>query len=162
MMYKLAAVKKKSQEAAARKRVNRQLGSSILGAATLTGPIPGMIMGYNDGQAVGHPAVGALLGSAAVNGAVAKDTGVSTLGTSIGQSAKDYGLLGAGLGAITGLAGGGMHGGLPGAIGGALAGGVAGGALGAGGGAASGAISHGIGHMFGSDQSSRYKHRKHR
>ena len=161
-MYKLAAVKKKSHEAAARKRVNRQLGGSVLGAATLTGPIPGMVMGYNDGKTVGHPAVGALLGSTAVNGAVAKDSGISTLGTSIGHNAKDYGLLGAGLGAIGGLAGGGMQAGLPGAIGGALAGGVVGGALGAGSGAAGGAIAHGMGHMFGNDQSSRYKHRKHR
>ena len=153
MLYKLAANKKKLQDDAAL-RADREAKGAAAGLATLTGPIPVMALGYYDGKKVGHPVVGTLLGSTGVNGAVAKDTGVSTLGASIRQNSKNYGMIGAGLGAITG----GIQGGVPGVIGGAIGGGLTGSMLGG----AHGAVSHGLGHLLGSDQSHRYKKRKKR
>ena len=55
----------------------------------------------NFGKSVGHSSVGSYLGAAGVNGAVAKDTGVSTLGTTVKQGTKTYGAIGAGVGALT-------------------------------------------------------------
>ena len=152
MLHKIAASKRKAQENAAL-RADREAKGTALGMVTATGPIPAMVLGYHDGKKVGHPVVGTLLGSTGVNGAVAKDTGISTLGTSVRQNSKNYGMIGAGLGAIAG----GVQGGVPGVIGGAIGGGITGSMLGG----AHGALSHGAGHLLGSNQSHRYrKHKK--
>ena len=148
MLYKLAASKAKLDREA---RENVDAGTTGL---ILAGPLGEKIVGYTRGEKAHHPIVGLLAGPAAVNGAIAKDTGHSTFGTTVGRGARNTAILGG----IGGTIVGGAVRGLPGA--------VAGGMLGAAGGAFAGgtrhALGYGIGHMFGAERPRKTKRRKRR
>lgn len=157
MLYKLAASKRKLQDDAAR-RVDSETLAKLVGHYTDTGNVPTMVVGYNEGDKAGHPVVGTVFGPAAINGSIAKDTGVSTFGTTVKRSARNYGILGAGTGALTGIAAG-LQGGFrpAGILGSGLVGGLAGGIIGAGGGAAGNAIAYGTGYTMGANKSHKRK-----
>lgn len=131
MLYKLAAKKisKKDEKHLAMNRV--MLGQAL---AIPTGGLSYPIVGLLKGMKVNHGTVGLLLGPAGVNGARAKDTGISTLGTTMG----------------TGTVGGALIGGLAGAARGVnpaatAIGGAALGGLGS-------AANYGLGHLLGKKQ----------
>jgi len=132
MLYKLAAKKRKvnrkkiRQEALARANLHNA-------GAVLLGPLGTIGTGLYSGIKAKHPVVGTFFGPIGVNGAIAKKTGVSTLGASAANSA----LWGAGLGAIRGAQLGGAQGALVGTAGGALGGGIGGAGM------------YGLGYLFG-------------
>ena len=160
MLHKIAASKRKLQEDAAR-RVDSEALAKLVGHYTDTGDIPTMVVGYHEGDKAGHPVVGTLFGPAAINGSIAKDTGVSTFGTTVKRSARNYGILGAGTGALAGIATGLQHGFRPsGVLGSGLVGGIAGGIIGAGSGAAGNAIAYGTGYTMGSDKPHKRKRKR--
>ena len=135
MLYKLAADKIQFQQDA-KNRMNAA-ATDFFGTK-------------NFGKSVGHSSVGSYLGAAGVNGAVAKDTGVSTFGTTVKQGTKTYGAIGTGVGALTGLGIGLMNGKSPKrALMGALIGGLTGAGMGTVGGAAASATQYGLGYKFG-------------
>ena len=148
MLYKLAASKAKADE-----RARKNVDAGTLGTV-LAGPLGNSVAGYVKGDKVHHPIVGIFGGPAAVNGAVAKDTGHSTFGTTVGRGARNDAILG-GLGGT--LIGGAVHG-LPGA----LSGGILGAAGGAVGGGLGHAMGYGMGHVFGEERPRRTKRRKRR
>ena len=135
MLYKLAADKMQLQQDA-KNRMNAS-AKDFFGTK-------------NFGKSVGHSSVGSYLGAAGVNGAIAKDTGVSTFGTTVKQGTKTYGAIGTGVGALTGLGLGLAHGGSPKrALIGALTGAITGGGMGVVGGALGSAAQYRLGYKFG-------------
>ena len=151
MLYKLAAHKhrinpKREQELAEDRATKHFL------AGLIVPKVGANVIGYVEGDKVKHPIVGGIFGPEGVNGARAKDTGISTFGTTVGTDAKYTGLLGAGVGALSGAAVGGLRGGLPGVLGGGLVGGLAGGATAAAGGAIKSSLNYGAGYLFGKKQ----------
>jgi hypothetical protein len=130
MLYKIAKEKKDNGKTA-----RSMAAADVVAASTL--PIAGMMLGAGYGYNKNHALVG-LMGPSAVNGAVAKDTGKSTLTDTI---------LG---GIIGGAAIGAIRGGMGGAIDGSLIGG------------AGTALGYGAGHLLGSNQSRLYRKAKKR
>lgn len=146
MLYKLAASKSKLDRRA-RENVDIHTVGGLLG-----GPVGSGVAGYVRGKEAHHPVVGFLFGPSGVNGAVAKDTGHSTFGTTAQRGMRNHAILGG----IGGTLVGGAVGGLPGA--------AIGGTIGAAGGAASGLVGHsaayGLGHFFGEKRHVRTKRRR--
>ena len=147
-LYKIAAKisKKKEKEEAARRAAIGGISGMFL---PLIGP---SVAGGITGSRVNHGVVGTFFGPAAVNGARAKDTGISTLGTTANTTA----LIGGGVGALNGLAKA-IKAGRPDA---ALLTTLGGAAAGAAAGAGVGALSYGLGHLLGAKQKIKKHKRK--
>ena len=143
MIYKLASESK-------RIKIEKEIARQRADIDTLSGLVPfgRNIAGYIEGENDGHPVVGAVFGPVAVTGARAKDTGISTLDTTVKRNARNGAILGGGLGALTGLAVGARYG-LPEALVGGLIGGIGGSGVGAASLGARGAIGYGIGYALG-------------
>ncbi len=164
MIYKLAAEKKKREvnvrkiKQDARKRADLAVTSYALDETIGNGGRAAESMsGHMEGRKIGHPMVGAFWGPVGVNGAVAKNTGVSTLHESTQPMANMLGTVGALGGAVIGGTVGAQTGGLKG-----LLVGVPAGALGMGGaGYLSGHIVNGAryagGYVFGERKPKGYK-----
>jgi hypothetical protein len=79
-LYKIASNKK------TREKLKTDAVKRVADGTVLNGIFPGVggiVSGMHHGEQVGHPNVGIALGTSGVNGAVAKDTGVGTLGETV-------------------------------------------------------------------------------
>jgi len=148
MLYKVAAIAKIAKENSEERRAINNAATHIAGAAL---PIIGAhIAGYYEGKKFNHPVVGALYGPMGVNGARAKDTGISTFGPTVRQAAKWGAISGGTLGALAIGALAAKERGRP--LAGAIAGTLWGSAAGAISGAGLGALAYGLGYHFGKKQ----------
>jgi len=134
-LYKIAKERKRERKDFSRQAFINGLVNPI--------PIANAISSTGAGISTGHPMVGALIGPAAINGAIAKDEGVSYLPETVAGGAIGGTLVGGVAGPFLATAFGDVY---PKSalIGGALAAGALGGAVTSG-------IHYGLGRLFGND-----------
>ena len=150
MLYKLAAVKHTIDPAKEHELAEERARIHTLNRVFLPSA-PGMD-GFLNGKEIGHPAVGIILGPIGVNGARAKDTGISTFGTTV-RAAGKYNAIGGGLvGAVLGAAIGRSKEGFKGALKGGLKGSLIGTTIGLVEGPIEASLKYGLGYAFGKKQ----------